>query len=183
MGGVDKGLIPINDRPMIAYVIDALRPQVSDVLINANRNHDIYSEFGCAVITDGDLEFRGPLAGIASGMRTARTPYVAFVPCDSPLLCADLVPRLYTALSETGLRIAVAHDGGRLQPVFALLDRGLIDDLTAYLDDGGRKIAQWYEKHGYATVDFGDVIESFSNINEPADKQVIEDKLARSVHA
>jgi molybdopterin-guanine dinucleotide biosynthesis protein A len=27
MGGVDKGLIPVNDRPMIAHVIDALRPE------------------------------------------------------------------------------------------------------------------------------------------------------------
>jgi len=181
MGGVDKGLVPINERPMIAYVIDALRPQVADVLINANRNHDKYREFERTVIADGDSEFRGPLAGIASGMQAARTPYVAFAPCDSPLLCGDLVRRLYAALSETGSRIAVAHDGGRLQPVFALLDRSLLDDLTRYLDGGGRKIDQWYAEHGYSTADFSDVPESFSNINEPADKRVLEDKLAQRV--
>ena len=102
---------------------------------------------------------------------------------DSPLLDRDLVPRLYTALSATGSRIAVAHDGNRLQPVFAVLESGLLDDLTRYLDGGGRKIDQWYERHGYASVDFSDVPESFSNINAPADKRMIEDKLAQRVQA
>lgn len=183
MGGVDKGLVSINDRPMIAYVIDALRPQVAEVLINANRNHDRYREFACSVIADGDRDFRGPLAGIASGMQASRTRYIASAPCDSPLLCGDLVARLHAALSATDSRIAVAHDGERLQPVFALLDCGLLDDLTRYLEDGGRKVDQWYARHGFATSDFSDVSRSFSNINAPADQQVLEEELAKRVEA
>ena len=179
MGGVDKGLISVNDRPMIAWVIDALRPQVADILISANRNRDDYAEFGYPVIDDGDDEFRGPLAGLASCMQVARTPYIALAPCDSPLLSGDLVPRLYTALSATGSRIAVAHDGNRLQPVFALLESALLGDLTGYLDGGGRKIDQWYARHGNLTVDFSDVTESFANINAPDDQQALADKLAQ----
>lgn len=180
MGGEDKGLVPVNERPMIDWVIDALRPQVAEVLINANRNHDAYREFGCPVIADADREFRGPLAGFASGLQAAGTPYVVFAPCDSPLLRRDLVTRLYAALSAAHRRIAVAHDGDRLQPVFALLDRGLADDLEQYLADGGRKIDQWYARHGYATADFSDAAGSFSNINSPADRQALEKELARS---
>ncbi len=56
MGGVDKGLVLINGRPMIAWAIDALRVQVAELLINANRNHDKYGEFGCAVIDDGNRD-------------------------------------------------------------------------------------------------------------------------------
>ena len=42
MGGIDKGLIPFLGKPMIAHVIDQLKPQVEDMLINANREigHD-----------------------------------------------------------------------------------------------------------------------------------------------
>ena len=183
MGGVDKGLVPINDRPMIAWVIDALRPQVADLLINANRNQDRYGEFGCAVIDDGNREFRGPLAGFARGMQTAKTPWLVVVPCDSPLICDDLVQRLHAALSKESTQIAVAHDGERLQPVFAMLHRNLYADLVAYLDGGGRKIDQWYARHGYATADFSDASDTFSNINAPADKQAMEAELAQKKHA
>ncbi len=179
MGGVDKGLVPINGRPMIAWVIDALRLQVADILINANRSHDEYGEFGCPVIDDGNREFRGPLAGFASGMQAAKTPWIVVVPCDSPLICSDLVRRLQTALANAGSQIAVAHDGERLQPVFAMLHRDLLADLAEYLDGGGRKIDHWYDRHGYATADFSDAIDTFSNVNAPADKQELEEELAK----
>ncbi len=178
MGGVDKGLVPVNGRPMVAWVIDTLRPQVVEVLINANRNRDRYGEFGSQVIDDGDSEFRGPLAGMASGMRAARTPWVAIVPCDSPLIASDLVERLYDAVTASGSRIAVAHDGERLQPVCALLACDLADDLAGYLDDGERKIDRWYARHRYATVDFSDVAASFANINAPDDRRALEAALA-----
>jgi molybdopterin-guanine dinucleotide biosynthesis protein A len=178
MGGEDKGLVPVNGRPMIAWVIDALRPQVADVLVNANRNQERYGEFGCRVIDDGDSDFRGPLAGMVSGMQAARTPYIAVVPCDSPLISAELVRRLYAAVTSSGSTIAAAHDGERLQPVFALLSCELLDDLAGYLDDGERKIDRWYARHGYERVDFSDVAGSFANINAPDDKRALEDVLA-----
>ena len=183
MGGEDKGLVPVNGRPMIAWVIDALRPQVAEVLVNANRNHDRYGEFGCPVVDDGDADFRGPLAGMASGMQAARTPYIAVVPCDSPLISGELVQRLYAAAASSGSNIAAAHDGERLQPVFALLSCRLLDDLAGYLDDGERKIDRWYARHGYETVDFSDVAESFANINAPDDRRGLEEVLARRVRS
>jgi len=178
MGGIDKGLVPINGRPMIAWVIDALRPQVGDVLINANRNLEAYAAFDCPVIDDGNTEFRGPLAGIVSGMQAARTRWIAVVPCDSPLICHDLVRRLHAVLSGENRRIAVAHDGQRLQPVFAMLECSLLADLERYLDGGGRKIDRWYETHGCAVADFSDVAETFANVNAPADRQALEQDLA-----
>lgn len=179
MGGVDKGLVEVNGRPMIAWVLDVLRPQVADLLVNANRNLDRYRAFGFPVVDDGDREFRGPLAGIASGLRAAATRYVAFAPCDSPLVCGDLVTRLRAALTQENARVAVAHDGVRLQPVFALLERDLLDDLLRYLDNGGRKIDRWYAEHGYARADFSDVADSFANINAPDEKRALELQLGR----
>ena len=179
MGGTDKGLVAIAGRPMIAWVIDALRPQVSQVLINANRNRDRYGEFGSDVVEDGDGEFRGPLAGMASGMRVARTPWIGVVPCDSPLIHGQLVARLYAGAVSSGAPIAVAHDGERLQPVFALLARDLLDDLAGYLDEGERKIDRWYARHRFERIDCSDVMASFANINAPEDKRMLEEALAQ----
>ena len=35
MGTVDKGLVPLAGRPMVAHVLERLAPQVDDILLNA----------------------------------------------------------------------------------------------------------------------------------------------------
>lgn len=176
--GRDKGLIEVCGRPMISHVLDALRPQVDHVLINANRNLDDYRAFGEPVVSDASDEFLGPLAGIASGLTAARTEWVVIVPCDSPLLTPECVARLGAAHDENGMiDIAVAHDGKRIQPVFALIRRGVVDDLKAFLESGGRKIDQWYEQQRMQLVDFSDIPDNFENINRPEDRDRLEGRI------
>lgn len=167
MGGEDKGLLRVAGRPMVEHVLRALRPQVSDLLINANRNLERYREFGVTVVSDFIEGYCGPLAGMASAMKVARTAYVLTAPCDSPFLSEDLAARLHRGLLRDGARIAVADSGERLEPVFALLDRTLLPSLLAYLAAGERKIDRWYAQHPMTRVDFSDEPGMFSNLNTP----------------
>jgi molybdenum cofactor guanylyltransferase len=178
MGGVDKGLVELAGRPMISHVLAALVPQVERVLINANRNQELYAAFGWPVVADEDAGFLGPLAGLAAGLRAARTPLVLTAPCDCPLLAPDLVSRLYSALEQEGAEIAVPFDGERLQPVFALVRRELADSLAAYLRGGDRKIDRWFAQHRLARVDFSDRPENFVNVNDPDERAALETRLA-----
>jgi molybdopterin-guanine dinucleotide biosynthesis protein A len=176
--GRDKGLIQVSGRPMISHVLDALAPQVGQVIINANRNLDEYRAFGLPVVTDASRDFLGPLAGIASGLAAARTEWVAITPCDSPLLAADCVGRLVSACEDDARTdIAVAHDGERIQPVFALIRRGLLEDLDAYLESGGRKIDLWYGQQRMQLVDFSDNPDNFLNINRREDRDMMEARM------
>jgi molybdopterin-guanine dinucleotide biosynthesis protein A len=43
MHGSDKGLIELLGRPLIQYSIEDIKPQVGQILINANRNINSYS--------------------------------------------------------------------------------------------------------------------------------------------
>lgn len=176
--GRDKGLIEVSGRPMIRHVLDRLEPQVDEVIISANRNLAEYRAYGFSVVTDHSHDFHGPLAGIASGLSAARTDFVAIVPCDAPLLAADCIERL-SAASETddGIDIAVAHDGQRIQPVFALIRRSLAEDLDRFLQSGRRRTDQWYGLHRTELVDFSDDAESFLNINRPEDRDLLEARL------
>lgn len=49
MGGKDKGLIALDNKPLIQHVYERLSAQVSDIMINANRNQDTYSAYGVVV--------------------------------------------------------------------------------------------------------------------------------------
>ena len=52
MGGVDKGLATLADKPMVAHVLEVLHRQVGAVMINANRSIDEYAKFGYPVVPD-----------------------------------------------------------------------------------------------------------------------------------
>ena len=171
MGGTDKGLVVLEGRPMISYIIDALRPQVDSILINANRNISTYEEYGHDVISDELEGFHGPLAGMASGLRHCKTDYIATVPCDGPMLPYNYADILMQAATKANSPISVGFDGNRLQPVYALIHRDLLNDLNSYLGAGERKIDRWYDKHQFAKADFSSSVEMFTNINTPEDLQ------------
>jgi molybdopterin-guanine dinucleotide biosynthesis protein A len=165
MGGVDKGLVDLDGRPMVAHVLARLAPQVGDVLINANQNLDRYRAFGFPVVPDAVGGFAGPLAGLHAGLTQARGACVVTVPCDSPFLPADLVARLHAALARDQAELAVAKTFDQPHPVFALVRRDLLANLAAFLANGGRKIDAWYAGLRVVEVPFDDEAEAFRNIN------------------
>lgn len=175
MGGEDKGLIALAGRPMIAHVLDAVRPQVDAILINANRNQERYAAFGLPVVADREGGFQGPLAGMASGLAHCDTPLALTLPCDGPLVPADLVARLRAALGDGDA--AVAHDGERLQPVHALLRTSVLPSLERFLADGGRKIDRWYAGLDVREADFSGQRELFINVNTPEERARLEARL------
>lgn len=177
MGGTDKGLVELAGRPMIEYVLQSLEPQVHAILINANRNLDRYRRYGHPVIPDRDGDYSGPLAGMCSAMAAAHTPFVVTAPCDSPLLPFDLAARLLAALQDQHTELAVAHDGERLQPVFALLPVALRPSLEQALAAHERKIDRWYARHNVATADFSDRKQAFRNVNTPEDLTSLAEQL------
>nr|VFJ72557.1 MAG: molybdopterin-guanine dinucleotide biosynthesis protein A [Candidatus Kentron sp. FW] len=177
MGGQDKGLIDLAHKAMVEHAIAVLRPQVGALVISANRNSEIYRRFGYPVIPDVMGDYLGPLAGMASSMRYAGTPYIVTVPCDSPFIPPNLVERLYATLDKAQASICVAHDGKRMQPVFALLRSSLWTGIMDFLKAGDRKVDLWYAEHKMALADFSDKPEIFLNVNTPEDKTVLEKKI------
>jgi len=178
MGGEDKGLITLQDKPMIDYIIAALKPQVGNLIINANRNPERYSAYGLPVVADILGDYFGPLVGMATGMDVTDQPYIVTVPCDSPFIPNMLVETLYRTLHDKQAEISVAHDGARMQPVFALLRCELLPSLLAYLEAGGRKIDTWYSQHHTALADFSGSPDTFMNLNTPEDKLALENMIA-----
>lgn len=168
MGGVDKGLQTLQGKPMIAHVIQRLQPQVDRIMINANQNLDRYREFNFPVWSDEKNDYAGPLAGMQAGLIHCETAYMLTVPCDTPMLPTDLVTQLATALEKSTADIAVAntkqHDRIQRQPVFCLMKKTVLTDLTAALERGVRKVDLWLAEKKLVDVMFDDEA-AFANIN------------------
>jgi molybdenum cofactor guanylyltransferase len=181
MGGVDKGLQLYNGLPLAKHAIQQLQPQVGSLLINANRNLDVYQtwgeQFSADVVVDELADFAGPLAGFLVGLQRCKTPFLVTVPCDTPRFPADLVARLAEALLQNNADIAMVSSPDeegilRHQPVFCLIRRELTESLQVFTETGGRKIGAWAAQHKLTRVDFNktsDDAKAFYNANNLQD--------------
>jgi molybdopterin-guanine dinucleotide biosynthesis protein A len=177
MGGVDKGLQPYLGMPLALHALLRLSPQVGEVMINANRNLGAYESLGAPVWPDVLPDYPGPLAGFLTGLERCATPYLATVPCDSPLFPEDLVARLAARLDADDAEIAIAatREGGelRLQPVFCLMRTTVLESLVRFTTAGRRKIDAWTATLREIAVEFDDA-PSFVNANTLAELQQLQ---------
>jgi molybdenum cofactor guanylyltransferase len=182
MGGADKGLQNFNGMPLALHTLMRLAPQVGHAMINANRNLAAYESFGVPVWPDVLADYAGPLAGFLTALERCETPWLATVPCDTPLFPPDLVSRLAAAAQQQEAEIAMAaareEDGQvRTQPVFCMLRVELLESLVRFTHGGGRKIDAWTAQHKTAVVTFdqaGDDPRAFFNANTLAELHQLE---------
>ncbi len=162
MGGADQGLVHWCGRPLLAWVLAAIAPQTSHILISANRHLDRYRRFGHPVLSDPEPGL-GPLGGLLAA-RPHLPPghWLLTVPCDTPRLPADLVARL-GAGTDQAVRIAA---GERPHWLVALHPPGSLDDLPAYLARGGRAVGDYLRRKPHRLVPFSEA--AFVNLNDRA---------------
>jgi molybdopterin-guanine dinucleotide biosynthesis protein A len=177
MGGGDKCLRMLGGRPILARIIERLKPQVCGMVINANGDPSRFAPFGLPVVRDSVAGFAGPLAGVHAGLEwvKANRPgirHAVTVATDTPFLPADLVQRFLAALEDRPA-LLVARSGEGVHPVIGLWPVTLAAELEAWLQRGLRKAGAWTEQHGAIEVPFAEVevggrrIDPFFNINQP----------------
>lgn len=153
--GSDKALATLGGRALIDRVVDALAPQV-DALVVVGRAHP-----GVASIADRPAPDLGPLGGIGAALHHAAThgfAQVLTVPCDAPLLPADL--RRY--LSAAGPAVYLSD-----LPVVGWWPATAATTLDALLAAGGsRSVRAFANRIGARGIGGPSEI---ANVNTPAD--------------
>jgi len=174
MQGTDKGLMPWQNKPMIEHVIQHINAPLDKIIISANRNIEIYQQYADKVVSDeitqsSEILFLGPLAGILSAMHACTTPYLLCIPCDSPTPPEQLLNTLWQCMQSQHKTSALCHDGERLQPLFALLDCQYQHLLNDFLQQGRRKVQDFFTLIDPAICDFSAQKNRFHNFNRPDD--------------
>ena len=177
MGGNDKGLMMINGEYIIKKLILLAKEYSNSVIININRNYDVYKKLDCKLTTDLHNNFQGPLAGIYSGMISAKSKFILVLPCDCPMITDSFFKIMLKSDFQNNIRCA--HDGIRLQPTHALIKLSIKTSLKDFLDSEERKIDKWYNQEKLEIVDFSDYPDFFMNINTPSDFEKFKLKIKR----
>ena len=176
MGGRDKPLLPLAGRPLLAHVVERLRPQVAELVLNANGEATRFAAFGLPVVADAGAERAGPLAGILAGLSwtAANAPkarWIMTAPADTPFFPRECLARFSKAVGGTR-QIAVARSRGAVHGVAALVPVELRDDLGKWLiSPTDLAVRAWLRRHPSVMVDFADDdgVDPFFNVNTPQD--------------
>ncbi|BBO99415.1 molybdenum cofactor guanylyltransferase MobA [Sulfuriferula nivalis] len=163
MHGCDKGLLLLNEQPLVQHVITRIAPQVDAVWISANRHVDVYQRFGYPVIRDATDDYLGPLAGVLAGLQHAQGEWVLTVPCDTPSLPENLVAQMLAASAGKDVVVAAAE---RVHATVMLCRRNLVNNLAEFLARGERKVQVWQAQQNSAIAQFDDE-SAFANLNTP----------------
>ncbi len=169
LGGRDKGMERLAGRPLIEWVVQASRQMGAalPLLIIANRHRQAYAAYA-PTLRDSLPGFAGPLAGIATALAGAATPWLLTLPVDCPTPPADLAARLVSATSGGDGPAWVAHDGERRQPLFALY-RTQLAASAERAAQSGQGVWQWQDAIGARELDFSDRQAQFRNLNTAGD--------------
>jgi molybdenum cofactor guanylyltransferase len=179
MGGGDKCLRMLGGRTILARIIDRLKPQVSDIVINANGDASRFATFGVPVVADSIVGYAGPLAGVHAGLEWVKVNcpgvcHAVTMATDTPFFPTDLVRQLLQASDDSSaLRIAKSEAGTHY--VVGLWPIRLAAPLEISIKLGERKVGAWTKEHGAIEVFFppvdvaGQRVDPFFNINAPED--------------
>lgn len=136
-----KSLMTVGRKPILAWIMETAQAQTARLLINVNRDRELYEPFELPLVSDLAGTDAGPLAGIHAAMHWCRAndsdcTHVACFPGDVPWFDGDLVARLSIAMLQDSSRIGWLQTGGQWQPLFSIWEIGLEERLADALEMG-----------------------------------------------
>ena len=172
MGGGDKPMRTIGGRTILDRVIERLKPQCDELILNANGDPARFAAFGLPVVADTVEGFVGPLGGVLTALEwtAANKPHIEWVlstATDCPFLPRDLAARLQEARIAENAQLAVASSGEQTHPVIGLWNVNLREELRhALVVEDMRRIDRWTARYRLATVEWPHTpIDPFFNAN------------------
>lgn len=174
MGGGDKARIRVGGTTILERVVERLRPQCVDLIINANSDTARFADIGLPVVADSVPDYAGPLAGILAGLdwtadHAAQIEWIVSAPGDCPFLPRDLVIRLHQARVGAGALLACASSAKQPHPVVAIWPVALREDLRRALTrEGIRQVSEWSARYPLGMAAWAATpVDPFFNINTP----------------
>jgi len=192
-GGHHKLLLPLDDRPVIAHVIDAsLASQAHPIIVVLGYQSDEvrskikdYTNQNHITLVENAQYQQGMSSSLRIGIRTlltndyknelvsSKADSALIMLGDQPLITPQIIDTLISAYRTTGMPIvAPLYKGKRGSPV--LFDKSLFSELTEVTgDEGGRTVLERH-RHGVELIEIGDALANYDVDTWEAYEHVVE---------
>ncbi len=175
IGGGNKCLLELNSKSILDHIIERLKPQTSDIILNLNALDDFSNYSHYSQVKDESDSYLGPLSGIFSVMnwiekQKMQENQLIVVSGDCPFIPLNLVRQLLESQKKD--RIVIANSNGRNHYTIGLWPLTFKTKINQYLDAGNRSIKGFVKSEDVISCPFSfEKIDPFFNINTPEDYQ------------
>ena len=163
--GEDKGLVLLNGKPMVQYIIEVLKEVVSDIIIISNN--ESYTKFGIPVYAD-IIKDKGPVGGIYTGLYNSKTELNFCISCDVPMISSDFILWLLKRSGKSYITIPMYKD--KVHQMIGVYSKHVLSNFKESTEKGHLKLSQVNSDMACEIIDiekeyanFDELI--FSNIN------------------
>ncbi len=113
--GTDKGLLDLDGKPLVQYVIESLKSVVDEVIVvvGAEERIPLYWQ-----VVDDDVKVvadmydeGSPLIGLMTGLTNASGDYAVVAACDMPFINSDLVDLLFLLSFDLNGTLLIKSNG------------------------------------------------------------------------
>ncbi len=163
--GEDKGLMLLNNTPMITPIIKLAEWFADEIIIVSNQSG--YDQFGYPVVEDLIKE-SGPLAGIHTGLENITNQKSIVLSCDVPFVSKELLQFVIDA--SEGYDVTIPEKNGKTHQIIGVYDKSISGFIKEELERGQRKIKLALEKLNLNVID-ANVFDQklFTNLNSRED--------------
>ncbi len=153
--GRDKLAEPIDGRPVLVHAIEAVRVHATEIVVVAPPGVTPALPLGVRLVHD-TVAYRGPLAGLSTGLLACREPVALVIGGDMPWLADAVVALLIARIVDADTDAVVLEHDGRPRPLPSIVRRDrALEMADRFLDRGERSLRALVE--GLGAVVIGEV--------------------------
>ena len=159
--GRNKALLEVNDRPILAYVIDAVAILTPDLFLVTNQP-EVYQHFQLPMVGD-IMPNKAALGGLYTAINNAQNDWTLVVGCDMPLLKAAVIEFMAAYLTESD--IVCPRIESHAEPLHAFYRKSCLPHIKDRLLNDQLKLTGFYEATRVQYIDQASLSQVTSNLN------------------
>jgi molybdopterin-guanine dinucleotide biosynthesis protein A len=171
--GRDKGLVSLNEEPMILHVLREL--EILKISTKIIANNPGYKRFKLPVYGD-IIAKKGPMGGLLTAMEHAKAKMLLLIACDMPFITASAIEMLLDHADEN--QIIASQLEQKVNPLFSIYPLILKENIKKSIGSGELKMTEFILKNQHVLLpfDYENSDKIFDNINTEEQRQEAEKK-------
>jgi molybdopterin-guanine dinucleotide biosynthesis protein A len=178
--GLDKGILRLDKKPLIEYVVSAIESIVDETIVvtNSSERAELYARYIPAEVKFAfdSSKIRSPLIGAYSGFRMAKGDYSLLLPFDTPFVSREVILLLFD-LCQNKTAVIPRWPNCHIEPLHSIYKtKSVLTASKTAVDEGKLNMRAMIEKlQGVRYVStmviqqLDPELNTFFNINTPSD--------------